>query len=76
MCENKEAEVHAIRRDPFRHLFTHEVFQTPAVKISGYQKRVCAFLVALNHRLPAQWLEAEICLIIIKLKRQQDKTAN
>ena len=36
---------------------------------------VRAFLVALKHRLLAQWLGAEICLIIIKLKRQQNKTA-
>lgn len=28
-----------------------------------------------QYRLPAQRLEAEFCLIIIKLKRQQDKTA-
>ena len=68
MCENKAAEVHAIRRDPFRHLFTHEVFQTPAVKISGYQKKEFAPFIMplvlqnsdrrLNHRASG---EAENC---------------
>ena len=66
MCENKEAEVQAIRRDPFRHLFTHEVFQTPAVKISGYQKKEFApFLLPLNigFRLTKINREAENCII-------------
>ena len=36
-----------------------------------------AFFISLpRHRLPALRPEAEICLIIIKLKSQQDKTAN
>ncbi len=78
MCENKEAEVHAIRRDLFRHLFTHEVFQTPAVKISGYQRKSlrlsCCPLFQTTSASGSTY-GSRIYLINIKLKGQQDKTA-
>ena len=63
-------------RESLSSLICPKVFQTPSEKISGhFNERIYAFLYALKHRLPAQWQEAEICLTIIKLKRQQDKTA-
>lgn len=62
------------RRGLFRTLFTPKVTPAPPIEIRKYNGIVYAFLVALKHRFPDQWLEAEICLIIIKLKRQQDKT--